>query len=87
MIVVKVEKWKHGDPNQMKLLGVVCIANRGPATAENGAKTPDDPDRCDYEVELQSPDGAKRRVFIQHWRRHGWVTLVAKALSSLDRRR
>jgi hypothetical protein len=81
MLVVKVETWKYGDPNQMDLRGVICIANKGVRL------TGDDPDHCDYEVELQSPDGAKRRVFIDHWRRHGWVTLVAKALSALDRRR
>jgi len=93
MIVVKVETWPQGDANQADLRGVICIANRGPYGLEprlepNGQYWDDaDPDHFKYEAELQSPDGAKRRVFIDHWRRHGWVTLVAKALEALDRRR
>jgi hypothetical protein len=86
VIVVKVETWKYGDPNQMELRGVICIANKG-RVMPGVFPLDDDPDHCDYEVELQSPDGTKRRVRIDHWRRHGWVTLVAKALSALDRRR
>jgi hypothetical protein len=82
VIVVKVETWKHGDPKQTYLRGVICIANKGEWDSGDG-----DPDHCEYRVELQSPDGAKRQATIDHWRRHGWVTLVAKALSALDRRR
>ena len=83
MLVVKVEQWTHGDPNRTELRGIICIANKGSVLTS----VVDDPDHCEYRAELQSPDGAKRQVVIDHWRRHGWVTLVAKALSALDRRR
>jgi len=86
VIVVKVETWKYGDPKQVELRSIVCIANKG-RVPPNADPFNDDPDYFDYEVELQSPDGAKRRERISHWRRHGWVTLVAKALEALDRRR
>ena len=85
MIVVKIEKWPDGDAEKAESLGVVCIANRGQVT--NPPSTlPDAPkdfnaDLYNYSVEVQDTKHRGGTIFrIQHFRRKGWLPLVAQAL-------
>ena len=82
MIVVRVEIWPGGDENRAENIGIVAIANRGYVQAEDE----DAPDLCTYDVELHTPRlaGKVLHTGILHYRRRGWMKLVAHCLEVLD---
>jgi len=86
MLVVRVEIWPGGDESRAENIGIVAIANRGYVQAEEEDEDADAPDLCTYDVELHTPRiaGKVSHTGLLHYRRRGWIRLVAHCLEVLD---
>ncbi len=72
MIVVKVELWPLGDPHEAEELARLFISNDLTGTLESG----------NYKVRMCVGDDVIGADVRQHWRAHGWPSLVQRAIGA-----